>query len=218
MLERLTDPRFKAISQPCPQALDLVTRVMADRPAPVIAEVGIGIGATSSALCQLLGDRGEVWFFDFEDRVTELATDLRAAGHANIRIFGNSRATYDGYGWTLAILLRRTRDRQPEGLFDFIYLDGAHVCHHDTLAAVCAKALLKSGGYLLMDDYDWSIASSPTMRPSVNPTIRQHYTEEQIELSHVEMICALLLDNDPQFERVPIGYKTREHRRAYRKA
>lgn len=217
MLERLIDPRFKAISTPCQQAIDLTARILGERPAPVIAEVGIGIGATSIALCKLLDHRGEVWFFDFEDRVSELAVDLRGAGYANIQVLGNSRATYDSYSWTLAMLLRRRRAAQSAELFDFIYLDGAHVCHHDTLATVCAKALLKPGGYLLMDDYDWSIATSPTMRPSVNPAIRQHYTEQQIELSHVEMVCSLLLDADPQFEPVPIGYRTREHRRAYRK-
>jgi predicted O-methyltransferase YrrM len=150
--------------------------------------------------------------------VAELAADLRAAGFDNFRTLGNSRKTNDGYGWTLAMLLRRMRAEHPEGLFDFIYLDGAHVCEHDTLATVCAKALLKPGGTLLMDDYDWTIASSPTMRPAVNPTIRQHYTEAQIELSHVEMVCALLLDVDPAFEAIPIGYRQREHRRAYRKA
>ncbi|QLH37763.1 MAG: class I SAM-dependent methyltransferase [Defluviicoccus sp.] len=217
MLERLTDPRFRAISQPSPQAIDLIRRVLAEHSAPVVAEIGIGIGATSVALCELLDHRGEAWFFDFEERVNELATDLRAAGYQNIRVMGNSRATYDSYSWTLAMLLRRRRSAQPVELFDFIYLDGAHVCHHDTLATVCAKELLKRSGYLLMDDYDWTIATSPTMRPSVNPTIRQHYTEEQIELSHVEMICSLLLDTDPEFQRVPIGYRTREHRRAYRK-
>ncbi|HVZ10034.1 class I SAM-dependent methyltransferase [Rhodopila sp.] len=217
MLERLTDPRFKAISQPSAQAVALTTQILEREPAPVIAEIGIGIGATSMALCSLLDHRGEAWFFDFEDRVTELAADLAAAGYTNIRTFGNSRATHDSYGWTLAMLLRRRRASGPAALFDFIYLDGAHVWHHDALATVCAKALLKPGGFLLMDDYDWTIAVSPTMRPSVNPTIRQHYTEEQIELSHVEMICSLLLDDDPHFERVPLGYRGREHRRAYRR-
>jgi predicted O-methyltransferase YrrM len=218
MLERLTDPRFEAISQPCTHALELTARILAEQPNPVVAEVGVGIGATSIALCRLLDHRGEAWFFDYEDKVAELGADLRAAGFANVRTMGNSRKTHDGYGWTLAMLLRRMRAQHPEGLFDLIYLDGAHVCQHDTLATVCAKALLKPGGTLLMDDYDWTIARSPTMQPAIDPTIRQHYTDAQIELSHVEMVCALLLDVDPAFQPIPIGYRQREHRRAYRKA
>jgi predicted O-methyltransferase YrrM len=217
MLERLSDPKFDAISRPCPQAIELTSQVLSTKHMPVIAEIGIGIGATSFALCKLLDHRGEVWFFDFEDRVAELADDLKAAGFHNIRTFGNTRKTFDSYGWTLAVLRRQTQAQHPDGLFDFIYLDGAHVCHHDAFATSCAKRLLKPGGYLLMDDYDWTIAKSPTMSPLVNPTVCRHYTEAQIELSHVEMICSILLDSDPQFEIVPIGYLTHEHRRAYRR-
>src|ERR1700710_2333034 len=142
MLERLTDPRFAAISKPCPQAIELTSRVAAEIEHPHVAEIGIGIGATSVELCRILDHRGEAWFFDFEDRVTELATDLHGMGFGNVRIFGNSRKTYDSYAWTLAVLLRQVRDRHPSGLFDFIYLDGAHVCHHDALATVCCKDLL----------------------------------------------------------------------------
>jgi hypothetical protein len=58
---------------------------------------------------------------------------------------------------------------------------------------------------------------SPTLRYTVNPATVQDYREEQIELSHVEMVCALLLDDDPAFERVDIGYRRQEHRRAYRR-
>jgi predicted O-methyltransferase YrrM len=217
MLERLIDPKFDAISRPCPQAVELTSQVLSINHTPVIAEIGIGVGATSLALCKLLDHRGEAWFFDFEDRVAELADDLKAAGFHNIRTFGNTRKTFDSYAWTLAILRRETQAQHPDGLFDFIYLDGAHVCHHDVFATCCAKQLLKPGGYLLMDDYDWTIAISPTMSPSVNPAVLRHYTEAQIESSHVEMICSILLDPDPQFEIVPIGFHTHEHRRAYRR-
>ncbi|ORE97480.1 class I SAM-dependent methyltransferase [Aurantimonas sp. 22II-16-19i] len=217
MLERLSDPRFKAISTPCKEAGMLAERVLSTNGNPVFAEVGIGIGATSVALCRALDHRGSLWLFDFDNRVNELHADLRELGYRNVEIVGNSRRTFDSYGWTLAMLTRQARERAPEGMFDFIYLDGGHVYQYDTLAAVCCKELLKSGGYLLVDDYDWTIAKSPTMRPSENPSILLDYTETQIELSHVEMICSLLLDVDPAFEAVPLGYLDVEHRRAYRK-
>jgi predicted O-methyltransferase YrrM len=217
MLEKLADPRYQAIARPCEHAIDLVTRVVADTPEAIVCEVGIGIGATSLEICRTLDHRGQAWFFDYADRLAELATDLTAAGFTNFRTFGNSRRTFDSYAWNLAVLLRQTRDRGTEGLFDFVYLDGAHTFHHDAPATVCLKDLLKVGGYILMDDYDWTIAISPTMRPSVNPAVEQHYTDEQIELSHVEMVCSLFLDPDPRFVPVPIGYRGREHRRAYRR-
>lgn len=217
MLEKLNDPRYRTISQPSAHALDLAGRALADNPSPLLCEVGIGIGATSIELCRLLAHRGEIWFFDFEEKLAELAADLRAAGFANFRTFGNSRRTYDSYGWTLAMELRRMRARGQHAGIDFAYLDGAHTFFHDAPATICLKQMVRPGGYLLMDDYDWTIAVSPTMRPAVNPTITADYTDEQIELSHVEMVCALLLDDDPEFERVDIGYRRQEHRRAFRR-
>lgn len=221
MLEKLTDPRFAAISRPSQEAVALLKRVMETTPEPVVCEIGIGIGATTQELCRNLGNRGELWIFDFEEKVEELVSDLRSAGYSNVRSVGNSHRPGDSYGWTLATFLRRARARAGApfgGLFDFVYLDGAHAFQHDAPATVSVKELLKPGGYLLMDDYDWTFAISPSLRPSKSPSILKEYTEEQIELSHVEMVCSLLLDCDPQFEIVPIGYRGREHRRAYRKA
>jgi hypothetical protein len=104
---------------------------------------------------------------------------------------------------------RPTRRRSPHDPL-------AHVWHHDAFATCCAKQLLKPSGYLLMDDYDWTIAISPTMSPSVNPAVRRHYTEAQIETSHVEMICSILLDSDPNSRRFHWLHDPR-HRRAYRR-
>lgn len=209
-----SDPRYPTAA-PCQQALALANRVLANASGPMFAH--IGVGATSLALCQTLGDRGEVWFFDYEDRLAALSAELQAQGLRNFKLFGNSRRTYDSYGWTLALLLRQRRARQCESLFDFIYLDGARACHHDALATVCIKDLLKPDGYLLMGAYTWTIAASPTLRPALNPTVLQQYSDTQIELSHVEMVCSLLLDHDARFKRIPLGDQGQEQQRAYQK-
>jgi len=217
MLERHTDPRFQSVATPCEQALELARRVLEGKRDPTIAEIGVGIGATSLALCRTLDHRGEIWFFDFEDRVEELGADLARAGFDNIKLIGNSRRTFDGYGWTLALLLRQQRARGASGLFDFIFVDGAHLYQHDALATTCAKDLLNVGGYLLMNGYEWTLDSSPTLRPAANPATLEQYSDTQIELSHVEMVCSLLLDHDARFARIALGEQGRERRRAYQK-
>jgi hypothetical protein len=214
MPQRLTDPRHPP-APPCPHAQNLANRVLAANSEPILAQ--IGIGATSLALCRMLDHHGEVWFFDFEDRVAALGAELEGEGFRNFKLLGNSRRTFDGYGWTLALLLRRQRSGHSPELFDFIYLDGAHVCHHDALATVCAKDLLKPNGYLLMGAYTWSFATSPTLRPSLNPAVRQQYCDTQIELSQVEMVCSLLLDTDTRFARIALDGTDQEQQRAYQK-
>jgi predicted O-methyltransferase YrrM len=182
-----------------------------------VAEIGIGIGATSVELCRLLAGQGEIAFFDYADKLEELAADLRAEGFGNFRLFGNSRRTFDSYCWSLAQQAQSMRAAGRDGVFDFIYLDGAHLFHHDAPAALLCKQLVRPGGVVLLDDYDWSIAVSPTMRPSVRPSVREHFTEEQIETPHVRVICDLFFDPDPAFRKLEIGYGAREHRRAYRR-
>jgi predicted O-methyltransferase YrrM len=218
LLEKLTDPRFVAISKPSKHALELVRKVMETNPEPVICEVGVGIGATTIEFCRLLDHKGELHLFDYEDRLTDLGADIKAQGFENVHVYANTRRTFDSYSWALAKLVLSNRAGTTDVRFDFAYLDGGHMFHLDAPATVLLKELVKPGGVLLMDDYDWSIAVSPTMRPSVMPSIVNHYTEDQIETSHVALICSLFLDSDPAFEKINLGFGAKEHRRAYRKA
>lgn len=220
MLERLTDPRNAAIAKPNAHALALLDRVLARESDPVICEVGVGIGATTVELCRKLDNRGRILLFDFEDRLTDLGADLAGLGFGNVELHANTRRRHDSYNWSLAKILQARRSAgEAPGLFDFAFLDGGHAFHHDAPAAMILKELLKPGGVMLFDDYDWSFAVSPTMNPARNPGILEEYTEAQIETPHVRLICDLFLDHDPDYRKVEIGYRVPfEHRRAYQKA
>jgi hypothetical protein len=218
MLELANDPRFATISKPAQHAIDLLKRVMESHPEPVIAEVGVGVGATSLELCRTLDNKGEIHFFDFGERTEPLIADLAGEGFTNTVGHPNTRRFFDSYSWTLGKLVLERRAAGETAMFDFIFFDGAHVWQYDATATVLLKDLLKPGGILLMDDYDWSLDVSPTMRQNSNPPLEKLYTDEQIVVCHVKFICDLFLDPDPDYEKIDIGYKTREHRRAYRKA
>lgn len=205
------------LSRPSVHAVKLARKVIERNESPVIAEIGIGYGATSIEICRLLKNRGALYLFDFEDKTASVSEMLERFGFHNVVCNGNSRKLFDSYAWSLAQLLLRRRKSGDLELFDFVYLDGEHCFHHDTPAALVLKELLKTGGYILFDDYDWSFETSQTLNPNVNPLILGHYTDEQIRVPHVRLICDLFFDSDPSFSRVDIGYGSREHRRAYRK-
>ena len=48
-----------------------------------------------------------------------------------------------------------------EPCFDFVYLDGAKNWTIDGLAVILIEKLLRPGGWLLMDDLDWTYAQDP---------------------------------------------------------
>ncbi|GAB5377988.1 MAG: hypothetical protein AcusKO_44500 [Acuticoccus sp.] len=215
----MTDPSKPFnLSRPSADAVALIKRAMARADHPVIAEIGIGYGATSIETCRLLANRGRLYLFDYEDKLSGLQDRLDTLGFFNVIYHGNSRKLFDSYNWNLANLLRRRlRAGGDPALFDFVYLDGAHSFHHDAPAAMIVKDLMKPGGEILFDDYDWSFATSRTMNPDIYPAIRDQYSDEQIDEPHVALLCELFFDADPAFQQIDIGYSLKEHRRAYRK-
>ncbi|MCB1500209.1 MAG: class I SAM-dependent methyltransferase [Bauldia sp.] len=217
MLEKVQDPRYAAIAKPAEQVLGLLRRLLLTNDSPTVCEVGIGIGATSVEICRLLDHKGIIFFFDFAEKLEQLGKDLSDLGFQNFVMVGNERKTFDSYAWNLGKLLLDNIRAGKNGLFDLVFLDGAHAFQYDAPAAVILKGLVKPGGVLILDDYDWSFAVSPTMRPSVKPEITNDYTHEQIEMSHVKFVCDLFFDPDPLFEKIDIGYGSKEHRRAYRR-
>lgn len=217
MLEKIGDPNHFTVNKPSVEAVELLKRVMEQRPAPTISEIGIGVGATTLEFCKLLDHKGTIYLFDFQPKLDELGQDLRKLGYDNIKLFGNDEKPFASYSWSLAKLVLEMRSLRQDGLFDFVYLDGAHLFHHDAAATVLLKELLKPGGVLLLDDYLWMVATSPTMRPSLKPEVLEQFSDEQINTPHVKLCCDLFLDPDPAFEKLDMGLQEKERKRAYRK-
>jgi predicted O-methyltransferase YrrM len=162
------------------------------------AEIGVYKGDTAARIAEVLGGRGELHLFDFEDRLVPVLRRLGAAGHANVVGHPNSRRLMDSYNWSLMQVLA-----EHEGpAFDYVFLDGAHTWAHDALAFALADRLLEPGGYLDFDDYAWTLRDSPSMNPAAFPDVRQLYSDAQIEARQVALVVDLLVRRDPRYEEV----------------
>jgi predicted O-methyltransferase YrrM len=53
------------------------------------------------------------------------------------------------------------------GAYDAIYIDGSHAAADVLEDAVLAFPLLKPGGILLFDDYEWNVHSDPLLLPKI---------------------------------------------------
>ena len=70
---------------------------------------------------------------------------------------------FSSYTWWLKeqVAARCDAHGNVEPRFDFVYLDGAKNWTIDGLAVVLVEKLLRPGGWLLMDDLDWTYADDP---------------------------------------------------------
>ena len=51
------------------------------RPDPAVAEIGVGVGATTAELAKLLNNQGELHLFDYENTLLELLNELKEGGY-----------------------------------------------------------------------------------------------------------------------------------------
>ena len=162
------------------------------------AEVGVYKGYTAAVIAEHLGGEGEIHLFDYEDRVAPAAQRVRETGHPRVVEHPNSRRIMDSYNWSLM----RALEAAGEPCFDYVYLDGAHTWAIDALAFFLSDRLLAAGGYLDFDDYRWTLAGSPSMKPEVFPDVRRLYTDEQIGEAQIARVVDLLVRPDPRYEEV----------------
>ena len=70
---------------------------------------------------------------------------------------------YSSYTWWLKTQVEQRTDEHGNvtPAYDFVYLDGAKNWTIDGLAVILIEKLLRPGGWLLMDDLEWTYAQDP---------------------------------------------------------
>ncbi len=157
----------------------------------VIGEIGAGYGRTSLGVAKALAGRGELHLFDFEAKLAPILAELRSLGFSNVFTHPNTTRSWDSYNWNLAKLVEGGRHES----FDLFYIDGAHTFFHDALAFFLCDRLLKVGGILVMDDYDWSYASAG-LHPNRN------MTPEQLATAQIKLVVDHFIEPHGSYEPV----------------
>lgn len=131
---------------------------------------------------------------DFEYVCEIHKKELKSAAllKSNIKFASNKEGTY---AWTLFQLLRE--DKQ----FDLIYIDGNHTFYIDLPAFILSHYLLNPGGYLIVDDLDWTLKflKRNMMKYFNDWYFYRHmyrfseYSEEQQNIPHIRLIVEELI-------------------------
>lgn len=162
-----------------------------------VAEIGIGYGATALQVLKMLGKADAYYCFDFEDRLNDFVNDLQSRDFGikcEIIAAANSHDDWDSYNWNLSNMIFRMREQKLPGIFDAVYLDGAHTLLHDGLAVCLLKELVKGGGFLILDDLFW--------RSTHLERFRGKLPKEQQEDYQLLRVQELFLSRDPNFEKL----------------
>jgi predicted O-methyltransferase YrrM len=129
-----------------------------------ILELGTSYGVSAAYMAAALeaNGRGRVTTVDHvrSNSPDELLSRLDPAVVRRIQLV---RIQDSSYNWWLKTLVAARSDHHGNvaGLFDLCYLDGAHNWTVDGLAVVLVEKLLQPGGWLLLDDYNWTYREDP---------------------------------------------------------
>jgi predicted O-methyltransferase YrrM len=112
---------------------------------------------------------------------------------------------YSSYTWWLKeqVATRSDAHGNVEPAYDFIYLDGAKNWTIDGLAVVLAEKLLRPGGWLLLDDLDWTYAQDPG-REATDGIVHRELSAPERTQPHLRAVFDLIVAQHPSFTELKV--------------
>lgn len=117
---------------------------------------------------------------------------------------------HSSYNWFLKEQVEERSDAHGncDPLYDFCYLDGAHNFDIDGLAVVLVEKLLRPGGWLLLDDLDWTYEHNPWVAPELAPDGNARpfgpLSERQLGAPQLRPVFELVVMQHPSFARFKV--------------
>ena len=172
--------------------------VRATRPREVL-ELGTAHGVGAAYIAAGLDAGARLTTVDFAGAAYDPAPEdvLARAGVADrVEIVRE----FSSYTWWLKEQVQARSDAHGnvEPRFDFVYLDGAKNWTIDGLAVVLVEKLLRPGGWLLMDDLDWTYADDPG-REATDGVVHRELSEPERTEPHLRAVFELIVAQHPSF-------------------
>lgn len=190
--------KIKAIVKGIPYTLEergenLYNYIVDNRP-ELCLELGFAHGVASCYIAAALHEigAGKLVCVDLESSARLAPTLEDLTEKAGIRDFVEIHREANSYTWFLKKNIERRTENgvcQPE--YDFCFIDGAKNWTIDGMAFFCVDKLLKQGGTLLFDDYQW-VYSGYSKDVMDGITIRD-LSEDQIREPNIKAIFELLV-------------------------
>lgn len=182
------------------QGRRIYDHVRAQRPRQIL-EVGTAHGVSAAYMAAALAANGEghLTTVDSVRGATHYQPDPVIARAGVGHLITLVRTDDSSYNWWLKEQVERRSDAdgncRPQ--YDFCYLDGAHDWTIDGLAALLVEKLLNPGGWLLLDDLNWTYATGmPAPDERLSHAERIH--------PHMRAVFDLLIKQHPSFTQLRV--------------
>lgn len=201
MLEKIGQPYYEKLSTENKDVIAYLKEIQERKQGLAVAEIGVGIGATSKAMYELLSPEDDLFLADYEEKVQVLQRELEQLPYdgPQITALGNSPKLLDSYAWTFAEALCKGRQ------FDLIFLDGAHNFVFDGLICAMASRMLKKDGYLLVDDVDFTMRELIEHNPRKREQIEKMYTTKQQNSAQLTLALRCFIEDAEEFQEMPFS-------------
>jgi predicted O-methyltransferase YrrM len=107
-----------------------------------------------------------------------------------------------GYNWYLQNIIARQSENENkicEPIFDLCIIDGPKNWTIDSSAFFLVDKLLKPGGWIIFDDYNWSYGQADHSRAATDGIIHRELSESEREVPHIRQIFHLLVMQHPNY-------------------
>jgi len=201
VLEKIGQPYYEKLSTENNDVIAYLKEIQDRKQGLIVAEIGVGIGATSKAVYELLSPEDYLFLADYEEKVQVLQRELEQLPHDGPQIIalGNSSKLLDSYAWTFAEELCRGWQ------FDMIFLDGAHNFVFDGLICAMAVRGLKKDGYLLVDDVNFTMCELIEHNSQKREQIETMYTTKQQNSAQLALALRCFIEGLEEFQEMPFS-------------
>lgn len=154
-----------------------------------LIEIGTSHGKSAAYFAAILEDQGDGHLVTIDKQNAKIRSPnvFEVLDAVALRHRVSPKFAFRSYTWEL----QRLMCEDPRPAFDLCYFDGSHTWDSTGLGVVLIDALLKPGGYLILDDMDWTIDKSPGLRD--RPELTKDYCPEERATPAVRLVWDLIL-------------------------
>lgn len=166
-----------------------------------VLELGIGHGVSGCYIAAALHEngKGHLTCVDLANATFSPSAE-ELFSQAKLEEFITIQREKTSYTWFLKKLIERQTpsDGTCQPLFDLCYIDGPKNWTIDGAAFFMVDKLMKEGGWLIFDDYDWTYAACDAQGDADGVDTNELAQDERTQ-PHVEAIFRLLVVQHPNY-------------------